>query len=209
MRITIGLVALSIFGIGYSAEAMAQAPPPACRSEPNRSSFHAGVASGRALTRQAWVGVNRNCFRLEEYTTVVVGTVKRLIAPAGSDSYVLCRHAGIVAGVLDEVDVVWDECQVTCCNRGYLTGEMAGELYCGLAIALDGLGVADYLPQLPVTFCPAVFETCCKTRFIGYTENFINAQGAACRPYTRPPHTAAWDQARENMCIAEEPPPRP
>lgn len=206
MKITIGLLALSIFGIGYSAEALAQGPPPACQSAPNDMSFRAGVASGRALVQQGWSAVNRNCFQLERFASVLVSNVQRLIAPAGSDAYVLCRHSGIVQGVYEEVNAVWLQCEANCCQEGTLIGEMTGELYCNIAISLGGLGVADFLPRLPVTVCPFNIETCCDTRFIGYTQSFVSENGQACLPYTRPPHELAWDQARNNMCIASVPP---
>ncbi|UQA59535.1 hypothetical protein [Polyangium aurulentum] len=209
MRIKTGFLVLSVLGLG-AAEAMAQPqviPPPACQAGPNLDSFRAGAESGQSLARQAWNAMGTNaCFSLERYASVLTNNVKRLIVPAGANNdYVHCRHAGIVQGVLRQVDVTWKSCEVECCGLGKPIAEMTGELYCNTAIDLGGVGVDRFLDRLPVTLCPFNVETCCDFRFIEYTRAFRNEAGVACLPYTQPPYELAWDQARNNSCISSPP----
>lgn len=192
MNLKIGLLAFSILGLGFSAEAMAQTAPWACQTAPNLSSYEAGVASGRALTRQAWVGVNRSCVQLERFTSVLINTVERLMVPPGSDDFVACRHAGIVAGVYEEVNAVWDSCAVQSCTVGHFVGRLAGKLVCDIATGMGPTHVRRFLPPPPTAF-PALSQICCENAFLAEIDRCL------------PGSTFPWDQIGQHVCAPTPP----
>jgi hypothetical protein len=200
--------ALSIVG-SWSASAHAQstgnAIPPGCQGARESRAFNAGTVSGHSLVRQAWANVN-DCDQIETFETIITDDLSGYQVPPGSSSYTICRFTGIVAGMLDELDAQFQNCQDQCLAEGETAGNISAIAYCQLSIALGGLATADWFLRGPVQVCGLNFQVGCDSSFVGDTENYSNSHGA-CLPYTQNPFTAVWTQARNNQCAYNPIPP--
>lgn len=199
----IGLLALTIVELGGAAGAAAQPArvPPACRGDREARAFNAGKAPGQEIARAARAEA-RGCGDVARIAAAVTRGLRRRPLPPRAAPQALCRHAGMIEGLYEELGAIWESCPAPCCERGALVAEIGGQLYCDLSIALDGLGVDGYLPSRRVPGCGAQFETCCDARFTGFTMSYSNPEGQ-CLPYTEGAFVEAWTQARHNMCVYE------
>lgn len=148
----------------------------------------------------AWNAISNDCDRLEYFQDIVTDNVSRLTLRAGASDYVICRYTGTVDGVYDELYALEDQCIAQCMMEGAQIGEMAGEVYCELSLALGGLERADYFIRGPVSTCGFGFETSCDFTFIRTTENYRNSLGR-CRPFTRGEFEPVWNETRNNQCM--------
>ncbi|UQA59533.1 hypothetical protein [Polyangium aurulentum] len=205
----IGLLSLSLVALGYAGRAAAQSAraPAACRGDQEARAFNAGMAPGREIARAARAEA-RGCGDVARMAAAVTRGLRRQPLPRGAAPQALCRHAGMVEGVSAELGAIWEGCGAQCCERGELVAQIVGQLYCDVAIALGGVGVADYLPAELVHGCGAQFETCCDARLTDFARSHGGPEGQ-CLPYTEGAFLEGWTQARHNLCVyrVEGPPP--
>ena len=147
----------------------------------------------------AWNGIRNDCDRIDYFLGVIEDNVSRLTLPAHARDFVICRYTGAVDGVYEQLDNLYGECGDTCFMEGEIIGEMAGEVYCELSLALGGLEVADRFIRGPVRTCGFNFETGCDSAYMGTTINFENGLGR-CEPYTINEYENVWDETRNNQC---------
>jgi hypothetical protein len=175
--------------------------PPGCTARRDHSGYVAGLAQGRALVRQSFALIN-DCDEIERFSDMVIANVSRLTLPKRASAYLACRYGGTVDGVYEAIDEIFASCGDTCFAEGVAFGEIAGNAYCTLSIALGGLSTADAFTRGPVLLCGAQFETGCDSSFMGTTFDFGRG---ACLPFTVAPFDDVWDQFRNNQCIYEPP----
>jgi hypothetical protein len=191
-----------------AGEASAQTsppPPPACAGA--ASAYRTGLTLGQRIVTSSWNRVN-DCDRIDYFLQVVEDNVSRLTLPDNPSTSTICRYTGTADGVYQALDNLCGACFDQCFIDGEFAGQISGEIYCELSIALDGLEEADDFIRGPVAVCGLSFETGCDAAFIGVTTSYVNDDGA-CVSYTEGEYERVWDQARNNQCMYEPPPPAP
>lgn len=193
---------LSLVLLGMEGDALAQPgqPPRACRGAREKSAFEEGRGPGRAAARGA-AGEAR-CAHLEQVAERILRKSRRLRPGRGprGDRGAACKHAGNIAGVIEELHGIWARCGASCCREGQLIAEITGQLYCELSIDLDGLDASEYLPRPVQAFCGEAFQSCCDTRFSDFTRSYSSDEGQSCTPYTEGNFSSAWEEARGEQC---------
>jgi hypothetical protein len=176
-------------------------PPGICDAPSEAALFVLGVRKGRNLAEQVIARATTPgevCADLEALGALratVEATIATVHVPPGASEAVQCHAAGQMAGLIDQFQAVQDECTGACIGDGLLAGEIGGALYCGLAIALEGLGAAEVFARLPTSACGTHFQVACETGLV------TRATGeAACLPYTQGAHAEAYAAARNNAC---------
>jgi hypothetical protein len=184
--------------------------PVSCRATAGTiSSYRTGLRLGKNLVKSAWGNV-RNCDRIDYFHEVLSDNVSRLTLPENPSASTVCRYTGTVDGVYRELEDQYGTCADECFLDGELAGQLSGEVYCELSIALGGLVEADDFLRGPVEVCGLSFEIGCDSAFIGTTVDYVNEYGA-CEPFTEDDFFGVWDQARNNQCAYDpiEPDPMP
>lgn len=172
--------------------------PAACRTQLGQRAFTAGHTAGGSLARQAWNNV-KDCDHVEDFESLVMNTLSRYGLPSNPSDYTACRYTGMVTGIIDELDGLFNVCTDQCFAEGEIAGDISAIAYCELSIALGGLASADDFIRGPVQVCGMSFELGCDTMFDTTSESYSNKIGA-CLAYTRDPFTSVWHQARSNQC---------
>lgn len=186
--------------LGAATVAQAQSDIPEGCTGRNARSYTRGLQQGANTVRMAWNAVRRDCDRIEYFQDIVSDNVSRLSLPRRARDYVICRYTGTVDGVYDELDALWGQCDDQCFAEGGIVGEMAGQVYCQLSLALGGLVTADRFIRGPVQVCGFNFEMGCDSAFIDTTYNFSNGLGE-CAEYTDGDFWDVWDETRNNQCM--------
>jgi hypothetical protein len=180
----------------------AQIVPPGICDEPSEAVFFAlGVRKGRNLAEQviAKATTPADMYTDLEASDSLRATVEATIATVhvspGASEAAQCHAAGTFAGLVDRFQSVQDQCTGRCIADGLFSGEIGGALYCGLAIALEGLVSAEAFARLPTDACGSHFQVACETGLV------TRATGeAACLPYTQGAHAEVYTAARNNLC---------
>jgi hypothetical protein len=183
-------------------------PPPSCAVNAQAaSSYRTGAKLGEKLVQQAWLRVH-DCDRIDYFLQIVQDNVSRLTLPAHASTNTVCRYTGTADGVYNALDTLYGTCSDQCFLDGTFAGELSGQVYCELSIALGGLAEADDFLRGPVEVCGLNFEIGCDSQFISTTTSFATTDGV-CAPYTEGTFEEVWDQARNNQCAYEPIPPPP
>lgn len=200
---------LGIVGITTAAHATAPevapqleaSPPPAeCAGRFDARQFGTGFDIGARTVHAAVSRVN-DCDQIDQVTDFIIDTVDRLTPPAGSTSTrIACRFAGIVEGVLSELDNQNFACEGSCTAEGEEFGLLSAELYCDLSIFFGGLLSPDPLFRRPVNTCGFFYEVSCDSQFISTSQSFVDPAGEACLPFTEGEFEEVWVQSRANQC---------
>ncbi|MDC3953940.1 hypothetical protein [Polyangium jinanense] len=201
MKILAAMLASSIVGLGHAPEAWAEPPfvPRKCRGSAEKAGFEAGRGPGRAIAREE-VEHAHVCERLDRVAERMMRKARRSPRGLRNNPRAICEYAGTVQGIYEALHGVWGRCSAYCCSEGKIVGEIGAELYCHLSIALDGLGVTDYLPRKPPSLCGAAFESCCESRFGEVTQSYADPEGQQCRTYTEGAYLSAWEQSLNDQC---------
>jgi len=200
-RVDMKCLVLSLFIVCCLSlfQSMAEAQlPNQCSSATNTRAFRAGRMAGSSLVRQSWASLN-DCDRVEQFEDLVTSSLERYVPGNAPTLYTQCRFAGVVQGVLDELDTVFVDCTDACFREGKFAGEISAFAYCELSIALNGLETADDFLRGPVQVCGFSFEVGCDSEFIAVASSYENELGA-CEPFTVNTFVEVFDQARENQC---------
>jgi hypothetical protein len=184
----LGLGAWSIASVAAAAEVNM---PAAC-SDNNQTlrAYNSGRFAGKSLVQRAWQSVN-DCRKLDYFSEIVRSNVESYILQGATD-YALCRYAGMLDGVYDELDQVWISCGGLCCFEGQVIGALAAGVYCQLSELLGGLAVPDDFVPRPVCTCEG-FSSCCAGTFTELTQE-------RCLAYTSHPYYEVWRQSRSLQC---------
>lgn len=203
LTLTLGLVA---------RPAIAADPPAECASGRNLRFFDLGVMKGISLVDQAWASLEEpQCDdnRVLDFIDIVQAAIEAGAPAAGSPDMVLCHYAGTFGGALEEANELVNQCADECITNGYMIGEMAATFYCELSIALDGLGMDEWIPVCHLSPCGEMFTGACQEAFDALTQVYPSESDALCLPYTTfydPPYDSdVYDTARHNQCIYELP----
>jgi hypothetical protein len=205
--------------------------PAACDDDGyNERFYNLGGIKGRSLVDQAYDSLALEpdetlCDCFEAFQETVIMAFEAVAPPPDSPHSVLCHYAGSYEGAIarvDEltVDVVEQSsdlkkanavafayerssigCLIECYVLGRFIGEMAATFYCDLSIALDGLGLAEWLVEGRTTFCGVLFGFGCRGMFDYLTPRYPSEEDPQCLPYTQPPYLEVYAQARHNRCI--------
>jgi hypothetical protein len=202
-----GLLAAVVVGfLSFPAGAQAQVPDE-CQDSVSQRAYNAGALTGASLTRQAWNAVN-DCDRVEDFETIILNTLDKYDLPQNAPNYLICRYSGLVQGILDTLDILYQNCVEQCEAEGEIAGDVSAIAYCELSIALGGLTSADAFIRGPVQVCGLSFEVGCDSMFNATSLVYANAMGT-CLPYTEDPFDVVWDQARYYQCAYNPIPPPP
>lgn len=197
------------FAAAPDAHAQVSTPVPAtCSATPQATSaYRTGLRLGERIVTTSWSRVN-DCDRVEYFLSIVEDNVSRLTLPPNASNSTICRYTGTVDGVYNMLDQLYGTCADQCFLDGEFAGEISGEVYCELSIALGGLAAADDFLRGPVQVCGLNFEIGCDSAFIGTTVSYANSEGV-CEPFTEGEFFDVWDQARNNQCAYEPEPELP
>jgi hypothetical protein len=207
-RHTLAIAAL--LTLGAAGAAQADTPivyPPLCGTTvPIKNAYKAGLKLGEKVVQVSWNSIN-DCDQVEHFLDIVYEDVSRLTLPQNPSLATTCRYTGTVDGVYNKLDELYGTCADECFLDGQFAGELSGEVYCELSIALGGLAVADGFMRGPVAVCGFNFEVGCDSSFVALTTSYANTDGL-CEPFTEGEFSDVWEQARVNQC-AYEPIPEP
>jgi hypothetical protein len=204
---TAALLTIAAAGAGSAHAADPIDYPPNCNtSTMTRNAYKAGLKVGEKVVQVAWQSIN-DCDQVEHFLDVVGEDVDHLTLPVHPSAATVCRYTGTVDGVYNKLDALYGTCADQCFLDGQFAGELSGEVYCELSIALGGLAAADDFLRGPVAVCGFNFEVGCDSSFISVTETYANTDGL-CEPFTVGEFSEVWEQARNNQC-AYEPDPDP
>ena len=205
------LVSAMVLGMALSVAGLAHAdlpPPPSCAvNAQTASAYRTGTKLGEKIVTQAWARIH-DCDRIDQFLDIVQGNVSRLTLIPHASANTVCRYTGTADGVYSALDTLYGTCSDQCFLDGTFAGQLSGEVYCELSIALGGLAEADDFLRGPVQVCGLNFEVGCDSQFIATTTTFTSTDGV-CVPYTEGTFEAVWDQARNNQCAYEPIPPPP
>jgi hypothetical protein len=196
-----GLALIAAAAGDASAQTTPQVPP-ACATA--ASAYRTGLTLGSRIVTSSWNRVN-DCDRIDYFLQIVEDNISRLTLPPNPSTSTICRYTGTADGVYQALDGLYGACFDECFIDGEFAGQMSGEIYCELSIALDGLEEADDFIRGPVEVCGLSFETGCDVAFIDVTTSYVNPDGV-CSIYTEGDYFEVWDQARNNQCMYEPPP---
>jgi hypothetical protein len=203
------LIAATVIVAGsFPLVAMGQTTPPipdACNTTLGRRAFNSGVQLGTGLADAAWANVN-DCDRVDDFNDIITDDVGRYQLAPNPSNYTYCRYSGVIAGVLDELAVILDDCAGQCRAEGEIVGQISAMAYCELSLALGGLSSADAFLRGPVATCGASFQEGCDPAFDSFSQNYTNTLGA-CLQYTEGDYADVWDQARYYQCAYNPLPP--
>jgi hypothetical protein len=198
----VAVLSLSAAGLAYADTP----PPPSCAvTAQTASAYRTGAKLGEKLVQQAWARVH-DCDRIDQFLDIVQGNVSRLTLIPHASPATVCRYTGTADGVYNALDTLYGTCSDQCFLDGTFAGQLSGEVYCELSIALGGLAEADDFLRGPVQVCGLNFEVGCDSQFIDTTTSFVNTDGV-CLQYTEGTFADVWDQARNNQCAYEPLPP--
>jgi hypothetical protein len=201
-------LALLIVSAAHDGHAQTPTPIPATCAATTAASnaYKTGLKLGERIVQTSWNRIN-DCDRVEYFLSIVEDNVSRLTLPPRSSNSTICRYTGTVDGVYGALDTLYGTCADQCFLDGEFAGELSGEVYCELSIALGGLAAADDFLRGPVQVCGFNFEIGCDSAFIDTTTSYTNTDGV-CGPFTEGSFFTVWDQARNNQC-AYQPIPEP
>jgi len=174
-----------------------------------RGAYKQGNLLGERLVTQAWNTIHNDCDRIDYFLQVVQDNVSRLTLLPNASVNTICRYTGTADGVYNKLDALYGTCADDCFIDGTFAGQLSGEIYCELSIALGGLVEADDFLRGPVAVCGFSFEIGCDSQFISTTTEFVTPAPSpqACEQYTEGEFAEVWDQARNNQCAYEPIPP--
>ncbi len=86
-------------------------------------------------------------------------------------------------------------CDVDCFEDGYAVGQISGQAYCGISVALEGLQAPGYRAQGPLPVCE-------NSIFIGCLNGFKDTMKSdvSCRPYFTGRYTTVAKQFQSQDC---------
>lgn len=195
MRIfkSIGMIlAAAMVTVGLTGTAAAT--PPECSSGRAWRGYVAGERQGASIVRRAWLSVDQDPDRLEDFTEAVInalGTTARIVA---GTSYADCRIKGFVEGAWEAMWTIQVDTMVECFMDGALWGEMVATVYCSLSYDLGGLALDVWYFHPPTNWCGIHFEGGC-------TSMANTVAHDECYHYTVGGFATVWAQYRHNECM--------
>jgi hypothetical protein len=192
MKAIVGtMICVGALSIASTATAADGNVPAACGdSAQMQRAYFSGVQTGKSLVQRAWLSVN-DCGKLEYFSAIVRENVEMYVLQ-GVSSYAICRYAGMLDGVYDELDQVWISCGGPCCFEGRVVGALSAAVYCHLSEVLGGLSVPDDFVPRPVCTCDG-FSRCCAGTFTDLTRE-------KCPAYAAHPYYEVWQRSRALQC---------
>lgn len=184
-------------------------PPTQCASGRGLFGFNGGVIKGVSLVNQAWSspGVAQQCDNFDKLKTELLRMFQLVMGhiPPDASLFVQCMFIGERDGAMQRVSELQSFCGIECSNEGMITGQLAADLYCGLSVALGGLGMDVDLGRGPQSTCGDAFEPACLSAFDTESGGYDG-----CAPYLK--NTSfenVWTQAQHNQCLYNPVPPSP
>lgn len=201
MKLIAALLVSSLVGLASAPEAGAEPPfvPRKCRGFAEKASFEAGRGPGRAIAREAFEDTDV-CEHLDRVAERILRKTRRSPRGLRNNPRAICEYVGTVQSVYETLHGAWGRCSAYCCSEGKIVGQIGAQVYCHLSIALDGLGVTDYLPRKPPSLCGSAFESCCEASFGEVAQSYADPEGQQCRPYTEGTFLPAWEQSLNDQC---------
>jgi len=203
----VGLLSFSFTSTAFAQTSWLDNIPASCNPEqpegtlfeaPELRSYRAGYRQGEYLVNAAWNRVS-NCDEIETFETLVMNSVSRYTLNEGASLSTVCRYSAVITAILDGIDSLYWDCEELCTQDGELAGDISGQAYCELSIALGGLAEADDFIRGPVQICGLAFEIACDQTFEVVTTSYSNDDGE-CVVYTEGEFEAVWRQAQNNQC---------
>jgi hypothetical protein len=147
---------------------------------------------------------SNSCDRSDAFVDGVTARLEEALGQQDSEAtnqqHKRCRQAGIVDGSFAALGAIQSFCDTTCFLDGDLTGKMAAEAYCEMALAADGpLDLSGWI-RGPLDTCGLNYEVACDSSFVGESFEYRNAAGAQCESRTLPPYEESWDDSRLESC---------
>jgi hypothetical protein len=179
---------------------LSAAVPDFCADSKLQKAFQSGEKLGSLWVKWMWK-LFRCCDRVEKFADALMVLVDKLNQKTNSEKGLpRCRHAGIVEGALDEMDGIETQCQTDCYDKGDAAGAVKAKTYCDQAIAASGQLQPPTWTRKSVGTCGLYYELGCDAKFLSVTTKYVNAQSAACSPYTSAPYHDIWDLSRLKSC---------
>jgi hypothetical protein len=173
--------------------------PDFCADERLQKAFLVGEKRGSRWVQWLWHHF-RCCDKIEKFTDALAVLVEKIDERTATEKGVpRCRHAGIVEGVVAEMERLQTQCQADCYAKGESVGAVEAKTYCELAIAAAGQLQPSAWTRQPVGLCGFAYEMGCDAKFLGATTSYVNSQGA-CAPYTSDPYAEIWKLSRLKTC---------
>lgn len=191
--ISAAMLALSVMVVSSDASATLN-----CSAARDTRSFNTGRALGANLVDSAWNGIGQDIDQVDQFRSLVIRTLRGVLraVPRDTSTFALCRAQGLLVGAVDRLNAIQDEVGEFCFLEGSFWGELSAEIYCALAVALDGLGVTGIeLPEPATLTCGENFEDGCAEKY-----ESVATGSAECRPYTQGAHTPAYEENLQLQC---------
>lgn len=199
-RMHVGFIVAALCMTGLLESAIA-APPPGCQDMRGERAYYLGFIKAENLIEQAFNGIGRDCMQVVEDTyfkDTVIDIFQNIGLYPNASSFVTCHFVGYKEGIASKLQEIQDECLEICVNDGEFIGTLVGQFYCELAIALGGMGMADYITEGDLTLCGEVMVEACESTFATETVAYTGILGDACLPYTG---DEPWELAMHNQCV--------
>lgn len=199
-RMHVGFIVAALCMTGLLESAIA-APPVGCQDMRGERAYYLGFLKAENLVEQAFNGIDRDCMQVVEDTyfkDTVINIFKDIGLYPNASSFITCHFVGYKEGVASKLQEIQDECIQVCVNDGTFIGTLVSQFYCELAIALGGLGMADYITEGDLTLCGEAMVEACENTFATETVGYIGILGDACLPYTG---DDPWNLAMHNQCV--------
>ena len=220
-----GLLLSVVLGGALTSQASAQTVPTVpseCTDARNAKSWSAGRAAGESRVDSVWksTAVGKNLDNLSAQLPTVLASLETALVglSAGHEPtpLVQCRAQGYTEGFLYRLNKLFGQCVLD----GADWGQFAANVYCSLAIELDGLGEQSLFVRAPVGLCGNLFEFTCEDtyRFVGsegadglssVVQTYIDQQGlvlepfVGCGAYSDGEQLATFESALHNDCTYE------
>ena len=179
--------------------------PPECIAPRDGRFFQIGVRKGVSLARQAIARVAPGdpldiCHdqpTIDHLQAVIQAVAEDAEAelPASPSQTIKCHVLGQIAGLLQALADLQEDCVTACILDGEFIGEISAQLYCALSEALDGLGLADLFTRLATDVCGVNFQVACDNRF-----EEVATDDPLCLPFTEGEFTEVFLVTQNNQC---------
>jgi hypothetical protein len=199
-------------------------PPEQCATGRNLRGWEAGYNVGRAQVGRLWNSLGQDPDRYDELVGLSLSTITPVVTTyltPGVTPYTRCRAQGYLDATVYAIQQLNP---IECVIDGADWGTVMGQIYCSVAVQLDGVSTGPLLIRVPTGVCGQYFETTCDAVFtyvatdgsatieegiaacledagldlssLPYADNF----GEACTPYTTGTHEAAFAAALQTDC---------